>query len=140
MGACVDSGRRSNFAIAHYELGQSLVQKHSYNEAVAEFKKASELSEGCIPCISSLAYAYALSNKRTEAVTILNVLRARPARNASEIALIYVGLREKDQAMKWLEKAYEGHFNPSIRLRPAFDPLRPDPRFQNLVHRIGLPG
>ena len=128
-----------NFAIAHYELGQSLVQKHSYNEAVAEFKKASELSEGCIPCISNLAYAYALSNKRTEAVTILNDLRARPARNASEIALIYVGLREKDQAMKWLEKAYEGHFNPSILLRPAFDPLRPDPRFQNLVHRIGLP-
>ena len=54
--------------------------------------------------------------------------------------LMYVGLGEKDQAMKWLEKAYEERFNPSILLRPAFDPLRSDPRFQNLVHRIGLPG
>jgi hypothetical protein len=53
---------------------------------------------------------------------------------------MYVGLGEKDQAMKWLEEAYEKHFNPSILPRPAFEPLRSDPRFQNLVHRIGLPG
>jgi hypothetical protein len=51
---------------------------------------------------------------------------------------MYVGLGDKDQAMKWLEKAYQEHFNPSILLRPAFDPLRSDPHFQNLVHRIGL--
>ena len=51
---------------------------------------------------------------------------------------MYVGLGDKDQAMKWLEKAYAEHFDPSILLRPVFDPLRSDPRFQNLVHRIGL--
>ena len=45
-----------------------------------------------------------------------------------------------DKALEWLEKAYEEHFNPSILVRPAFDPLRSDPRFQNLVHRIGLSG
>jgi hypothetical protein len=45
---------------------------------------------------------------------------------------------ERDQAMTWLEKAYEERFNPSILQRPAFDPLRSDPRFQNLVRRIGL--
>jgi TolB-like protein/Flp pilus assembly protein TadD len=129
-----------NFAIAHLELGQAFVQKHSYNEAIAEFKKAIELSGGSIPCASNLAYAYAISNKRNEAVKILNDLKTRSTRNASEIALIYVGLGENDQAMKWLGKAYEEHFNPSILLRPAFDPLRSDPRFQNLVHRIGLLG
>jgi TolB-like protein/DNA-binding winged helix-turn-helix (wHTH) protein/Flp pilus assembly protein TadD len=129
-----------NFAIAHYELGQAFVQKHSYNEAIAEFLKAIELSAGSIPCTSNLAYAYAVSNKRNEAVKILNDLKTRSTRNASEIALMYVGLGEKDEAMKWLGKAYEEHFNPSILLRPAFDPLRSDPRFQNLVHRIGLPG
>ena len=129
-----------NFAIAHYELGQAFVEKHSYNEAIAEFQKAIELSGGSIPCTSNLAYAYAVSNKRNEAVKILNDVKTRSTRNAAEIALMYVGLGEKDQAMKWLGKAYEEHFNPSILLRPAFDPLRSDPRFQNLVHRIGLPG
>jgi TolB-like protein/DNA-binding winged helix-turn-helix (wHTH) protein/Flp pilus assembly protein TadD len=129
-----------NFAIAHYELGQAFVQKHSYNEAIAEFQKAIELSGGSIPCKSNLAYAYAVSNKRNEAVEILNDLKTRSAHNASEIALMYVGLGDKDQAMTWLEKAYEEHFNASILLRPAFDPLRSDPRFQNLVHRIGLSG
>jgi TolB-like protein/DNA-binding winged helix-turn-helix (wHTH) protein/Tfp pilus assembly protein PilF len=129
-----------NFAIAHYELGQAFVEKHSYNEAIAEFQKAIELSGGSIPCTSNLAYAYAVSNKRNEAVKILNDVKTRSTRNAAEIALMYVGLGEKDQAMKWLGKAYEEHFNPSILLRPAFDPLRSDPRFQSLVHRIGLPG
>ena len=130
----------SNFAVAHYELGQAFVQEHSYSEAITEFRKAVELSGGSIPCTSNLAYAYAVSNQRNEAVKILNDLLTRSTRNASEIALMYVGLGEKDQAMKWLERAYAEHFNPSILVRPAFDPLRSDPRFQNLVHRIGLPG
>src|SRR5580692_8355597 len=139
----IEQGRKTvvmdpNFAIGHYELGQAFVQKHSYNEAIAEFHKAIELSGGSVLCTSNLAYAYAVSNKRNEAVKILNDLKTRPTGNASEIALMYVGLGDKDQAMKWLEKAYEEHFNPSILLRPAFDPLRSDPHFQNLVHRIGL--
>jgi TolB-like protein/DNA-binding winged helix-turn-helix (wHTH) protein/Tfp pilus assembly protein PilF len=129
-----------NFALAHYELGQAYMQKHSYNEAIAEFRKAIDLSGGSIPATSNLAYAYAGSNKRGEAVKILNDLKGRSTPNASEIALIYVGLGEKDQAMKWLETAYDEHFNPSILLRPAFDPLRSDSRFQKLAHRIGLPG
>jgi TolB-like protein/DNA-binding winged helix-turn-helix (wHTH) protein/Tfp pilus assembly protein PilF len=139
----IEQGRKTvvmdpNFAIGHYELGQAFVQKHSYNEAIAEFHKAIELSGGSVPCTSNLAYAYAVSNKRNEAVRILKDLKTRSTGNASEIALMYVGLGDKDQAMKWLEKAYEEHFNPSILLRPAFDPLRSDPHFQNLVHRIGL--
>ena len=58
--------------------------------------------------------------------------------NASEIALIYLGLDEKDQAITWLEKAYGERFNPSVLVRPCFDPLRSDPRFQDLLRRIGL--
>ena len=52
--------------------------------------------------------------------------------------MIYVGLAENDQAMIWLEKAYGERFNPSVLLRPCFDPLRSDPRFQDLQRRIGL--
>jgi hypothetical protein len=57
----------------------------------------------------------------------------------SSIALIYVGLGDKGQAMIWLSKAYQARFNPSILMRPAFDPLRSDARFQDLLRRIGLP-
>ncbi len=129
------------FAVAHYELGQALVQKHLYKEAITELQKAIALSGGSTTCTSNLAYVYAVSGMKTEAVKILNDLKNRPNHalsNAPEIALVYVGLDEKDQAMAWLEKAYAERFNPGVLLRPAFDPLRADPRFQDLLHRIGL--
>jgi hypothetical protein len=59
--------------------------------------------------------------------------------DASEIAVIYAALGDSDQAMTWLEKSYEERFNPSVLLRPGFDPLRSDPRFEDLVRSIGLP-
>jgi hypothetical protein len=57
----------------------------------------------------------------------------------ADIALIYVGLGDQDQAMIWLDRAYEARFKASILLRPAFDPLRSDARFKDLKRRIGLP-
>ncbi len=129
------------FAVAHYELGQAFVQKHMYNEAIAELQKAIALSGGSTTCTSNLAYAYAVSGSKNEAVKILNDLKNRSnhgVSNAPEIALVYVGLDEHDQAMAWLEKAFAERFNPGVLLRPAFDPLRSDPRFQDLLRRIGL--
>ncbi len=131
-------GMDSNFAVAHYELGQAFVQKQMYNEAISELQKAMELSGGSVSCTSNLAYAYGVSGRKNEALKILNELKNRSENNASEIALIYVGLAEKDQAMTWLENAYRERFNPSVLLRPAFDPVRSDPRFQDLLHRLGL--
>ncbi len=52
--------------------------------------------------------------------------------------MVYVGLDEKDQAMAWLEKAYAERFSPWVLMRPCFYPLRSDPRFQDLLHRMGL--
>lgn len=127
-----------NFPIAHLELGQAFVQTHKYKEAIGEFQKARELSGGSSSCTSNLAYAFAVSNRRADALSILNELKARPTRNSAEIALIYVGLGDNDSAMNWLGKAYEEHFNPSILARPAFDPLRNDTRYEQLVRRIGL--
>ena len=56
-----------------------------------------------------------------------------------EIATIYVALGDRDQAMDWLEKGYEERFNPGVLLRPGFDPIRSDPRFQDMLRRIGIP-
>jgi hypothetical protein len=92
--------------------------------------------------MANLARAYVASDVRSEAVKLLSDLKKRSNSShshASEIAVIYVALGDTDQAMKWLEKGYEERFNPSVLLRPGFDPLRSDPRFLDLVRRIGLP-
>jgi TolB-like protein/DNA-binding winged helix-turn-helix (wHTH) protein/Flp pilus assembly protein TadD len=131
------------FALAHNQLAQAYLQKHMYDEAVAELQKAVQLSGNSPTCVANLARAYVASGKRTEAVKLLIDLKKRSIpgySNASEIATIYASLGDTDQAMTWLEKGYEERFNPSVLLRPGFDPLRSDSRFQNLVHRIGLPG
>jgi TolB-like protein/DNA-binding winged helix-turn-helix (wHTH) protein/Flp pilus assembly protein TadD len=131
----------SFFAPAHYVLGQAFVQKHMYQEAIAELQKAIELSEGSTAFTANLAYAYAVSGRRDEAVKLLNDLKNRSRNgfsNAAEIALVYVGLDQKEQAMAWLEKAFEERFSPWVLMRPTFDPIRSDPRFQDLLYRIGL--
>jgi TolB-like protein/DNA-binding winged helix-turn-helix (wHTH) protein/Flp pilus assembly protein TadD len=131
-----------NFAIARYELGQTLVQMRRYDDAIAEFRKAIGLSAGNATFDSNLAHAYAVSGRTEEAMKILKDLEARQTRQSptdASIALVYVGLGDNDQAMTWLNKAYQARFNPSILLRPAFDPIRSDARFRDLLRRIGLP-
>ena len=132
-----------NFALAHNQLAQAYLQKQMYDEAVAELQEAVKLSGGGPTCIANLARAYVASGKRKEAVKLLSDLKRRSNpgySNAAEIAMIYASLGDTDQAMNWLEKGYEERFNPGVLLRPGFDPVRSDSRFQNLVHRIGLPG
>jgi tetratricopeptide (TPR) repeat protein len=132
-----------NFALAHNQLAQAYLQKHMYDEAVAELRKAVQLSGGSPTCIANLARAFVASGKRSEAVSLLSDLKKKRSNpgysNASEIAMIYAALGDTNQAMNWLEKSYEERFNPGVLLRPGFDPLRSDSRFQNLVHRVGLP-
>jgi TolB-like protein/DNA-binding winged helix-turn-helix (wHTH) protein/Tfp pilus assembly protein PilF len=132
-----------NFALAHNQLGQAYLQKHMYDEAVAELQRAVLLSAGSPTCIASLARAYIASGNRGEAEKLLNDLKRRSNpgySNASEIAMIYASLGDADQAMNWLGKGYDERFNPGVLLRPGFDPLRADARFQHLLHRVGLSG
>ena len=131
-----------NFALAHNQLAQAYLQKHMYAEAVAELQKAVRLSGDSPTCVADLARAYVASGKRSEAIKLLDHLKKRSNpgySNASEIAMIYVSLGDADQAMIWLEKGFEERFNPGVLLRPGFDPLRSDPRFRKLAHRVGLP-
>jgi TolB-like protein/Flp pilus assembly protein TadD len=131
-----------NFALAHNQLAVAYLQKHMNDEAVAESQKAVQLSGGSPTCIANLARAYAASGKRGEAEKLLSDLKKRSSpgySDASEIAAIYASLGDKNQALNWLEKGYEERFNPGVLLRPGFDPLRSDPRFEDLVRRIGLP-
>jgi TolB-like protein/Flp pilus assembly protein TadD len=131
-----------HFGVAHYQLGQTLEQKHQHDEAIAEFRRAIELAGGNTTFESNLANAFAVSGRKVEAMKMVQDLEGRQSQDSStsaSIALIYVGLGDSDHAMIWLNKAYQARFNPSILMRPGFDPLRSDPRFQDLLHRIGLP-
>jgi TolB-like protein/DNA-binding winged helix-turn-helix (wHTH) protein/Flp pilus assembly protein TadD len=132
-----------NFAMAHNQLGQAYLQKHMYDQAVPELQKAVQLSAGSPGCTSNLARAYALSGQRGAAVKLLSDLKTSSTpgySHASEIAAIYVSLGDTNEAMNWLEKGYAERFNPGVLIRPGFDPLRTDPRFQDLMRRVGSPG
>jgi TolB-like protein/DNA-binding winged helix-turn-helix (wHTH) protein/Flp pilus assembly protein TadD len=131
----------STFALAHNQLGQAYLQQGKRDEAIAELQMATRSSGSSPACTANLARAYAASGRRNDAVQLLTDLKKRssPAySNASEIATIYVALDDRDQAMTWLEQGYGERFNPGVLLRPGFDPLRSYPRFQDLVHRVGL--
>jgi TolB-like protein/DNA-binding winged helix-turn-helix (wHTH) protein/Flp pilus assembly protein TadD len=131
----------SNFALAHNQLGLAYLQKQMHEEAIAELQRAVRLSGSSPTCVANLASAYVVFGSKNEAANLLRDLktRAKPSYSyAPEIAVVYAALGDRDQAMNWLQKGYEGRFNPSVLLRPGFDPLRSDPRFQELVRRIGL--
>jgi TolB-like protein/DNA-binding winged helix-turn-helix (wHTH) protein/Tfp pilus assembly protein PilF len=132
-----------NFAIGHYELGQAFEQKQMHDEAAAEFQKAIEISGHSGAFDSNLAHVYAVLGRKEEAIKIAKDLEAHHDQNPSaeaNIALIYLGLGDQDQAMVWLNRGYQARFNPSILLRPAFDPLRSTDQFKGLLRRIGIPG
>jgi tetratricopeptide (TPR) repeat protein len=131
-----------NFPLAHTQLAQAYLQKHRNEEAIAELQKAVQLSGGSPACMATLARAYAESGDRGESLKLLGELQKRSSpdySDAADIAVIYVALGDASQAMQWLEKGYEQRFNPSVLLRPGFDPLRADPRFADFLRRIGLP-
>ena len=132
-----------NFAIGHFELGQALVQTQLYDQAIAQFQRAIELAGRSGAFESNLAYVYGILGRKKEATKILKDLEVRHDENppvAADIALVYVGLGDRDQAMMWLNTACEARFKASILLHPVFDSLRPDARFKDLLGRIGLPG
>jgi tetratricopeptide (TPR) repeat protein len=145
--AAIEQSRRTlelepRFAVGHYELGQALVQSHQFDAAISEFQQAIEIGGHGSVFDSGLAYAYAASGRRTEALGIADAMKAdRQTYPSAEahIALIHAALGDRDAALSWLGKAYEARFNPSILLRPAFDPIRGDAGFKDLLQRIGIP-
>ncbi len=133
-----------NFAHARYRLGQIYVLKGMNQDAIVELKKAIALSGESPRAIAELGLAYARLGDTSEALKLLAELKTRSGlRYVSpfNIALIYGGLRDNRQALDWLERAATERA-PSLnflRLSPAFESLHSEPRFAELVRRIGLP-
>jgi eukaryotic-like serine/threonine-protein kinase len=144
----IDQCRRTiqmdpNFAVAHWHLGLAYEQKQLLDEAIEEFRKAISLSGGSPLMKAALARAYAKAQKTHEANEMLNELNELAKRqyaSAYELATIYVALGNNEEAFQLLAKAYAEHSFHLVNLNvsPHFKSVRSDPRFQDLVQRLGL--
>jgi TolB-like protein/Flp pilus assembly protein TadD len=133
-----------NFARAHANCGLAYEAKGMYREAVTEFEKAVTISGTQATYAGLLGHALAVSGEKGKALKILDGLRERSKQTyvpAYDMAVIYVGLGEKDQAFGWLQNAYEERSSwlPMVAVNPLFDGLRSDPRFQDLLRRMNFP-
>jgi len=129
----------------HHALGVGYEGTGRMPEAISEYRTAIELSGGAESTVS-LAHAYFVTGKKAEAEKILRDLE-RKLKGTSvspyAMATIYATLRENDKAFEFLEKAYSEkslEFPSSLKSDPVLDSLRPDPRFQKLLERLGLKG
>jgi len=130
-----------HFTLTYWDLGWAYEQKGMFDEAIATFKKAISLCGSGTKIVSELAYTYAVSGRKGDADNELKrLLRLSKKHYVSpyEIAIVYVGLGENDEALTWLEKAVEDRAWESITLpvEPKLDCLRSHPRFKDLVRRI----
>ena len=129
-------------ALTHLWIGTLYQQKSMYSEAIAEYERARQIEDS--PWVlASLGNGYAVAGRTADARKVLSALDAMSKQryvSPYNNALIYVGLGEKDQAFAWLNKADEerNDYLVYLKVEPLFDSLRSDPRFSELMKRVGL--
>jgi Flp pilus assembly protein TadD len=131
------------FIESHLYLGWVYEGKGMFAEAISELRQALSLSGGHPRYLSALAHAYAVSGQTKLAEQSLAELRAQQKQRyiaPYEIAVVYTGLKQTDEAFRYLELAYQDHSWWLVRFRidPRFDRLRRDRRYQDLLRRMHL--
>jgi len=132
-----------NFGFAHSALGYTYSSLGQYNDAVAEFEVALRLNGDNTSDQCYFGSALAKAGRRGEAEAILKRLEAtKEYVSPAELACLYIGLDQKEQALSALERAYAAHDLQMqfLGVAPFYDPLRTEPRFQELIRKVGLPG
>jgi serine/threonine-protein kinase len=139
-----------NYSDTYWSLGLAYEQKRMYPEAIAAFQKAvdlskvSEANEGKPEMLAALGHAYALGGRQSEAKAMIEKLAKLAASHAYVssygVSLIYVALGDKETAFQWLERAFQERDENFIHLKvdPRLDPIRSEPRFQQLLQRVNL--
>jgi tetratricopeptide (TPR) repeat protein len=132
-----DLGFHFRFALIYREKGM-------YEDAIAEFRKPLDEDPGNVQDLGHLGNAFARAGRVREARDCLREIKERlKDENVGlyEVAFIHAGLGERDQAFEWLEKAYAERDQGLIFMLvdPTLDPLRSDPRFLDLLRRMGFP-
>ena len=136
-------GVRPEDASAYWYLGFALIANDQPEEAIPVLEKALSVSERSPGVMGVLIRAYAHSGRRSDALRVLEELKKRSQTGyvpAGAFVNAYLGLGDNEQAFAWMERAYQEQSNilQFLKVHPFFDPLRSDPRFANLVRRVGL--
>jgi len=132
------------YSRGHSLLGLAYLKQGNYSEAIVELQKAVDLpSERDRLASASLGYAYGVTGRRAEALAILKELEAKYGRHevlGQDLAAVYAGLGDRDQAFAWLEKDFQARSGLLVRTRwqLPFESLRSNPRFADLLRRMGL--
>jgi serine/threonine protein kinase/tetratricopeptide (TPR) repeat protein len=126
---------------AHEELGAAYLRQGNHSEAIAELRKAVELSSENRQPLSTLGYGYAIAQRHAEALEVLKQLKAKYERHEAfgrDLAAVYLGLGDKDQALAWLGKDFQARVGLLVRTRGelVFESLRDDPRYIELMRRV----
>jgi len=133
-----------SYSDASIVLARTYVTKGLYLQAIAELQKARIFNPREPFIVGALAHAYARAGQREEALKLLGELKRIEAERGSiptfSFIWAYAGLNDKEHAFAWLEKSYQERRDRMVWLNvdPLLDPLRPDPRFHELVRRVGL--
>lgn len=131
------------FAVAYGALGDIYIGQAKYKEAIAEYKTAGKL--GVDLDLGAIGYAYARMGDKNKALRILARLQDMEKTSggvSADLALVQVGLGHNDNAIGWLQKLYDAHDDDALlalQTERRYDPLRADPRFQDIVHRMNFP-
>ena len=132
-----------DYATAYWFLGYTLIAKGQSEEAISVLEKTVSLMDRSPGSLEFLATAYAHAGRRREALRLINELKQRRKTSyVSADALVdpYLALGDYDEAFVWLERAYQEKSGglQYLKVDPVFDPVRKDPRFADLQHRVGL--
>jgi eukaryotic-like serine/threonine-protein kinase len=133
-----------NYWVSHVLLGRCYEQKNRLREAVAEFEKARQIENSIPEVVAALGHGYAVSGRRADALKIVRELEDRSKREfvpSYSIATVYLGLGMKDEALQYLAKAYDegSYYMIHLKVEPLLDSVRNDPRFVEIVRRVGHP-
>ena len=136
-------GSDPTFWDAHWDLGSALVQKGDLNTGISELQKAVDFSHNSSATVASLGYALGRADRRADAEQILHKLQQRAQHEPvapEEIAMVYIGLGDHNDALLWLEKAYRAHSKGLVLLRadPWYHSLSDEPRYKDLLREVGL--
>jgi len=134
-----------NFAPGHELLASVYEQQGDFQSDITELKKASTLSKDNPTSLAHLGRAYALSGNQDEARKIAEQLKQTARQHyvpAWDMAVLFAAMGDADTAFRWLEESYTKRESqmPFLKVDYRIDPLRADPRFQNMLRRVRLPG